>query len=72
MISDPNWLENYLRPSFKKAFIHLVRMARDGFYKDPRVYQLWGIDFLMDTDLNVWLIECNAIPAISATNPEKE
>ncbi len=27
MIKDPNWLDNYLRPAFKKAFIHLVKMT---------------------------------------------
>ena len=36
LITDPNWLENYLKPAFKKSFSHLIRMSKDGFYKDPR------------------------------------
>eukprot|EP01016_Furgasonia_blochmanni_P052304 TRINITY_DN8324_c0_g1_i1.p1 TRINITY_DN8324_c0_g1~~TRINITY_DN8324_c0_g1_i1.p1 ORF type:complete len:644 (+),score=179.94 TRINITY_DN8324_c0_g1_i1:2-1933(+) len=72
LIKNDKWLDEYLRPAFKRSFAHLVRMARDGFYKDPRIYQLWGIDFMLDVDLNLWLIECNAIPAMTGTSEEKE
>jgi len=32
-IQDPNWLDNYLRPTFKKAFIHSVKMSEKSFWK---------------------------------------
>lgn len=38
IVTDPKWLDNYLRPAFKSSFAHLVRMSRDGFLKDPRLF----------------------------------
>ena len=63
VISDPNWLNNYLRPEFKKAMIHLVRQSQDSFYVDSSLYSLYGVDFMLDEDLNVWFIEANSGPA---------
>jgi len=64
IISDKNWLDNHLRPQFKKAMIHLVRMTSHAFRKDKTVFQLFGVDFLLDTNLNLWFIEANSGPAI--------
>jgi len=63
IISDPNWLDNYLRPEFKKAMTHFLRMAADGFLKDSTLYELYGVDYMLDTDLNLWFIEANSGPA---------
>jgi len=64
MIKDPHWLDNYLRPEFKKAMIHLLRMTEHAFTKESTTYELFGVDFMLDTDLNVWFIEANSGPAI--------
>jgi len=64
IIKDPNWLDNHLRPQFKKAMIHLVRMTSHAFRKDKTTFQLFGVDFLLDTNLNLWFIEANSGPAI--------
>ena len=63
IISDPNWLDNYLRPQFKKAMVHLIRMGKAPFLKSSSVYELLGLDFMLDTDLNVWFIEANIFPS---------
>jgi len=63
-ITDPNWLDNYLRPEFKKAMIHLVRMSAHTFLENSAVYELYGVDFMLDEDLNLWFIELNSGPAI--------
>ena len=62
LVKDPSWLDNYLRPQFKKVMIHLTRMAQSSFTKKSSVYELFGLDFVMDTDLNLWFIEANAMP----------
>ena len=64
IIKDSNWLDNHLRPQFKKAMIHLVRMTSHAFRKDKTTFQLFGVDFLLDTNLNLWFIEANSGPAI--------
>ena len=63
IITDPNWLDNYLRPEFKKAMIHLVRFTSPSFHRGSTTYEVFGVDFMLDTDLNLWFIEANTGPA---------
>eukprot|EP01016_Furgasonia_blochmanni_P047574 TRINITY_DN7001_c0_g1_i4.p1 TRINITY_DN7001_c0_g1~~TRINITY_DN7001_c0_g1_i4.p1 ORF type:complete len:705 (-),score=195.27 TRINITY_DN7001_c0_g1_i4:205-2259(-) len=72
IIKDPEWLDNYLRPAFKRAFAHIGRMAKYRLYKDPRVFNMMGMDFMLDTDLNIWLLEANDIPSITSTFDAKD
>lgn len=64
VVTDPNWLDNYLRPEFKKAMIHLIKMSSHTFLKRSPLYELHGVDFMLDTDLNLWFIEANSGPAL--------
>jgi len=70
-ITDPNWLANYLRPQFQKAFIHTVRMSEKSFWKGSNVFEMFGLDFMLDDNLNLWFIECNSSPQYIGTNPLK-
>ena len=63
VINDPNWLDNYLRPQFKKAMIHLVRMASPAFLENSSLFELYGADYMLDADLNLWFVEANSGPA---------
>ena len=63
-ITDQNWLDNHLRPQFKKAMIYLMRMADNDYHKISSVYELHGLDFILDENLNLWFIETNSGPAI--------
>jgi len=69
--TDPDWLNNYLRPQFQKAFIHTVRMSQKWFMKHPGVFEMYGLDFLLDDDLKLWFIECNASPQLIGTSEHK-
>jgi len=71
-VEDPNWLANYLRPQFQKAFIHSVRMSEKAFWKGSNVFEMFGLDFMLDDKLNLWFIECNSSPQLIGTNPFKE
>jgi len=70
-VTDPNWLANYLRPQFQKAFIHTVRMSEKSFWKGSNVFEMFGLDFMLDDNLNLWFIECNSSPQYIGTNPLK-
>jgi len=71
-VSDPNWIDNYLRPEFKKAMIHLIRMSQSAFVKLSSVYELFGVDFMLDEEMNLWFLECNSSPVMAGTSEEKE
>jgi len=70
-VTDPNWLDNYLRPTFYEAFIHTVRMSAHAFWNQSNVYEMFGLDFMLDDQLNLWFIECNSSPQLIGTNPYK-
>jgi len=71
-ITDKNWLDNYLRPEFMKAMIHLLKMSSGSFLKRSQIYELYGTDFMLDDNLNLWFIECNSGPVLSGSSEEKE
>jgi tubulin monoglycylase TTLL3/8 len=70
-ITDPNWLDNYLRPQFKRAFLSMAKMNEEHFYKSSDVFELFGADFVIDDDLNLYIIEVNASPMIIGTAGRK-
>lgn len=67
-IKDKKWLDDYLRMQFKKAFIHLTMMSYPNILKKPNVFELYGLDFMLDEDLNLWFIECNPSPVYQGTS----
>jgi len=69
-INDPNWLNNYLRPAFQKALVHLLRLSQDVFLKQSNVYELYGVDFMIDDQMNLWYIEANPNPQLSGYTAE--
>ena len=66
-VDDPNWINNYLRKEFKKVMIHLIRMSQDTYAKKSSLFELYGLDFVMDDDLNLWFIEANTMPLVNGT-----
>jgi len=44
-------------------------MADDSDYTG---FELFGYDFMVDTDLNVWLIEVNQNPCLSTLSQKQE
>jgi len=64
LINDPDWLDTHLRADMKKAMAHLIRMAGSNFWKKSSVSELFGVDFMMDDNLNLWFIEANSGPLI--------
>jgi len=65
IVRDKDWVNNYLRPQFKRVMIHLVRMGQSRFHNISSVFELFGLDYVMDDDLGLWFIEANAMPLIT-------
>ena len=72
LITDSNWLDNYLRPEFKKALVHLLRISGNSFYEHSSLYELYGVDFMLDENLNLWFIEANSGPALDGYSKPME
>lgn len=70
-IKDPNWLDNYLRPEFQKAFIHSAKMVHPHLYRSSNLYEMFGVDFVIDENFKLYVIEVNASPMIIGTSHEK-
>ena len=66
---DPQWVENYLKLEIKKVMIHLVRMAQSAFLKKSATFEILGLDFIMDDNLQLWFIEANTMPLLHGANP---
>lgn len=47
-------------------------MTQHTFLKNSGVYEMFGLDFILDQDLNLWFLECNASPVMQGTSVEKE
>ena len=72
IITDPNWLDNYLRPELKKGMVHLLRSAEKEFLKNSAIYELSGADFMLDENLDLWFLEVNTGAAFGSYHPTME
>jgi len=44
---------------------YILKSAQDSFIHRPNSFETFGLDFMIDEDLNVNLIECNRSPDLS-------
>jgi len=72
LIRNDKWLEESLRPQIRTAMAHIGRMTSQTFLKRSNTYELFGIDFILDEELNLFFIECNSGPVLEGTSKEKE
>jgi len=70
-ITSLDWVDTYLRPKIEHAMQHLVRITQKSLTKQSNLWELYGVDFMLDDDLNLWFIECNRSPVIKASSEEK-
>jgi len=46
-------------------------MSAHAFWNQSNVYEMFGLDFMLDEDLKLWFIECNSSPQLIGTNEYK-
>jgi hypothetical protein len=65
------WLGAYVRPYMRRAMLHIARMAYPVLMHHPGVFELFGVDFMFDSQLHLWFLEINRSPSMQATTEEK-
>lgn len=70
-IDDPHWLSTYLVPQIKRSFIALAKINEENFYKSSDVYEMYGVDIILDEEFNPYILEVNASPMIYGSIPKK-
>jgi len=45
-------------------------MSKDYLWKASNVFELFGLDFMLDDDLKVWFLECNSSPRLYFDTPD--
>lgn len=68
---EGDWINDYVRPTMRTKMLHLVRMNIEKFLHHPGVYEMYGVDFMFDSNLHLWFLEVNRSPALMATTEEK-
>ncbi len=72
MITNEKWVDEFLRPEFMKAMVHLTRIGQKRIKKASQMYSVMGCDFMLDDNFNMWFIECNLKPSLVGNSPEKK
>ncbi|CAD8137738.1 unnamed protein product [Paramecium pentaurelia] len=68
---NQNWLQEYLYPRIYVKIIHTIRSGQYAFYQDSRFCEFLAIDFLLDNDLDIWLLEINYNPQILSVTSDR-
>lgn len=70
-ITDEKWLENYFIPEIKKTLLTSFLATKDQLYKNPGVYEMFGVDVILDESLKLSVIEINPSPMIISNLDKK-
>lgn len=50
---DKDWMNEHFRRNMKLIMLQIVMMNKSKLMKHPRVFEFYGLDFILDDDLNV-------------------
>jgi tubulin monoglycylase TTLL3/8 len=60
-------------PQLKKGVISSLLATRESCFQQNNItHEMFGYDFMVDTSLNVWLIEVNSSPSMEYSSPITE
>ncbi|KAK6177665.1 hypothetical protein SNE40_015721 [Patella caerulea] len=66
---EPNFVYNYLTKQMQRVMLHCFNSVKHKLQTKMGYFDLYGLDFMIDTDMKVWMIEINVNPSLS-TNCE--
>lgn len=74
LLEDQGWdiYEEKIKEAMQNAVIHSLESVQDMFECKQGCFELFGYDFMIDDDFNVWLIEINSSPAMDYSTPVTE
>ncbi|XP_063409550.1 uncharacterized protein LOC134692870 isoform X1 [Mytilus trossulus] len=64
---EPDWVKNILTKQMQKIMIHCFNSVKHKLNQRIGYFDLFGLDFMVDADLKVWLIEINVNPSLAVT-----
>lgn len=70
-IQNKNWSNDYLRVQFKNAFLSLGKMIENRLHKSADLFEMFGVDLLLDSEFRLYILEVNASPMVIGTNKRK-
>lgn len=62
--APPGWVDKVLRPQLKAMTREVFRAAETRLVRRRGVFELFGLDFMVDAGLRPWLLEANCNPAL--------
>lgn len=72
---DPKRYEDFvnktLRVEFKKAYLHLAKMIQQRVAKKTNFFEIYGVDFVMDRNDKIYIVEVNPSPMMVGTSKRK-
>ena len=64
-----NIFVKHVRPKMEKQVVASAQCVQEDIENRKNSFQLFGYDFMIDQDLNCWLIEVNSSPSMGIDNP---
>ncbi|GFO22072.1 protein polyglycylase ttll10-like isoform x1 [Plakobranchus ocellatus] len=61
---DKDWVYGYLTRQMQRISLHCFNSVKHKLQCKIGYFDLYGLDFMVDDDMKVWLIEINANPAL--------
>jgi len=56
----------------QKQMVYMSRMIKYALLPMSTMFEMFGVDFMMDEKLNLYVIEANTSPMMEATTEERE
>lgn len=64
MVKDPQIVEQKLVPDMKRIIEITFEAAKGQLKPSKASFEIFGFDFLIDSDLHTWLLEVNTNPCL--------
>ena len=61
-----------IQPKMKKIVVDVLKSVEDMMLYRKKSMELYGFDFMIDENLNPWIIEINSSPAMDYSTPVTE
>ena len=71
LVKDKDWIEKVLKKKFFKSYVHLAKMVEKRLHQNPNLFEVFGVDYVIDENFDIFVVEVNASPMQVGTSKEK-
>lgn len=65
------WVREHLVKEFQKAYLHCTKMIEEKLERNPNLFEVYGVDFVIEEDYKIYVVEVNASPMQVGTSQSK-